>query len=218
MAQGDAKDPPKQWNSPTRRRGHLEGKTRIPPLDVETRPADLRETLEEQRKLWGAPLYPYLFYARNPAYFRAAKTMWAALQEDAKRVPGTLSALLNRRVAWWNGCEYCQDAHAAKGSRFGISTEKIEALNDYAKSPLFSDAEKVALEYADAITDTHRDVDDELLRAPATALRRRHHRGADDDHRVGERVLALQPGVPHPIARFLEAMTEVDPPGRQSDE
>jgi hypothetical protein len=33
----------------------LEGKTRIPPVDVETRPDDLRETLEEQRKLWGAP-------------------------------------------------------------------------------------------------------------------------------------------------------------------
>ena len=48
-------------------------------------------------------------------------------------------------------------------SRLGVSTEKIEALNDYAKSPLFSDAEKVALEYADAITDTRRDVDDELF-------------------------------------------------------
>ena len=30
------------------------------------------------------------------------------------------------------------------GSRLGVSTEKIEALNDYAKSPLFSAAEKVA--------------------------------------------------------------------------
>jgi alkylhydroperoxidase family enzyme len=49
------------------------------------------------------------------------------------------------------------------GSRNGISNEKIDALIDYAKSPLFSDAEKVALEYADAITDTHRDVDDELF-------------------------------------------------------
>ena len=49
------------------------------------------------------------------------------------------------------------------GSRLGVSTEKLEALNDYAKSPLFSDAEKVALEYADAITDTHRDVEDELF-------------------------------------------------------
>ena len=160
----------------------LEGKTRIPPVDVETRPDDLRETLEEQRNLWGAPLYPYLFYARNPAYFRAAKTMWATLQEDAKRVSGTLSALLNRRVAWWNGCEYCQDAHAAKGSKLGISTEKIEAINDYAKSRLFSDAEKAALEYADAITDTHRDVNDELF-----ARLQRHY----DDDTIAEMTMII---------------------------
>ena len=49
------------------------------------------------------------------------------------------------------------------GSRNGISTEKIRALSNYATSSLFSDAEKVALEYADAMTDTHRDVDDELF-------------------------------------------------------
>jgi alkylhydroperoxidase family enzyme len=152
----------------------LEGKTRIPPVDVETLPDDLREVLEEQRKLRGEPLYPYLFYARNPAYFRAAKAMWAALQQETKRVPATLRALLNRRVAWWNGCEFWQDANAAVGSRNGISTEKLEALlSDYAKSPLFSDAEKIALEYADAITDTRRDVDDELF-----ARMQRHY---DDD-------------------------------------
>jgi len=69
----------------------LEGTTRIPPVNVETLPDDLRETLEEQRKLRGAPLYPYLFYARNPAYFRAAQGMWTALQQETKRVPGTLS-------------------------------------------------------------------------------------------------------------------------------
>ena len=84
----------------------LEGKTRIAPVDVETLPDDLREVLEEQRKLGGAPLYPYLFYARNPAYFRAAKAMFAALQQETKRVPGTLRGLLNRRVASWNGCEF----------------------------------------------------------------------------------------------------------------
>ena len=48
-------------------------------------------------------------------------------------------------------------------SRLGVPTEKIEALNDYAKSPLFTEAEKVVLEYADAITDARRDVDDELF-------------------------------------------------------
>jgi alkylhydroperoxidase family enzyme len=58
-------------------------------------------------------------------------------------------------------------------SRLGTSREKIDALNDYANSPLFSDAERVALEYADAITDTNRDVDDDLF------ARLQHHH--DDD-------------------------------------
>ena len=84
----------------------LEGKTRIAPVDAATLPDDLRETLEEQAKLRGAPLYPYLFYARNPAYFRAAKRMFDVLQQETTRVPGSLRALLNRRVAWWNGCEF----------------------------------------------------------------------------------------------------------------
>jgi hypothetical protein len=35
----------------------LEGKTRIPPVDVETLQDDLRETLEEHRRLRGAPLH-----------------------------------------------------------------------------------------------------------------------------------------------------------------
>ena len=59
------------------------------------------------------------------------------------------------------------------GSRNGVSTEKIEALNDYANSPLFSDAEKVALEYADAMTETRRDVSNELFA--------RMRRNYDDD-------------------------------------
>src|ERR1041384_3817848 len=65
------------------------------------------------------------------------------------------------------------DANAAVGSRLGVSTEKIDALNDYATSPLFSESEKVALAYADAMTDTSRDVDDELF-----ARMRQHY---DDD-------------------------------------
>jgi alkylhydroperoxidase family enzyme len=48
-------------------------------------------------------------------------------------------------------------------SRHGVPTDKIDALHDYATSPLFTEAEKVALAYADAMTDTNRDVDDELF-------------------------------------------------------
>ena len=49
------------------------------------------------------------------------------------------------------------------GSELGASDEKILALAEYATSPLYGEAERVALAYADAITFTDRDVDDELF-------------------------------------------------------
>jgi alkylhydroperoxidase family enzyme len=49
------------------------------------------------------------------------------------------------------------------GSGLGISDEKIFALEEYATSPLYEEKERAALEYADAITLTDRDVDDDLF-------------------------------------------------------
>lgn len=47
-------------------------------------------------------------------------------------------------------------------SQSGVSEEKILALGEYETSPLFTEAEKVALRYADAITLSDQDVDDAL--------------------------------------------------------
>ena len=49
------------------------------------------------------------------------------------------------------------------GSELGVSREKILALADYATSPLYDEAERAALEYADAITTTGREVSDEMF-------------------------------------------------------
>lgn len=48
-------------------------------------------------------------------------------------------------------------------SQLGVPDEKILALERYAASPLYDERERVALEYADAITLSDRDVDDELF-------------------------------------------------------
>lgn len=48
-------------------------------------------------------------------------------------------------------------------SELGVSDEKILALDDYAQSPLYSQAERVALRYAEAITLSGEDVDDALF-------------------------------------------------------
>jgi alkylhydroperoxidase family enzyme len=48
-------------------------------------------------------------------------------------------------------------------SQLGISEAKIEALHNYATSELFSQPERVALEFADTMTITGRDVNDEIF-------------------------------------------------------
>ena len=49
------------------------------------------------------------------------------------------------------------------GSELGLTEEKILSLPDYLSSQLFGEEEKTALEYADAMTITGREVSDELF-------------------------------------------------------
>lgn len=49
------------------------------------------------------------------------------------------------------------------GSELGIPVAKINSLPQYATSSLYTEAERVALEYADSITITDRDVSDDLF-------------------------------------------------------
>ena len=47
--------------------------------------------------------------------------------------------------------------------RTGASEEKVRQIEHWSESPLFSDAERVALEFAEAMTITGRRVTDELF-------------------------------------------------------
>lgn len=55
------------------------------------------------------------------------------------------------------------DINAAVGSELGVSDDKILALDAYASSDLYSEQEKVALRYADAMTYSDQDADDALF-------------------------------------------------------
>ena len=65
----------------------------------------IAKVLEAQARTWGAPLLNHLIYARRPSIFRGARGMWTGL-EGSGLINGKLGALLNRRVAALNGCEF----------------------------------------------------------------------------------------------------------------
>lgn len=75
----------------------------VNPEEVED--AYVRRVLEAQAKRWGSPLLNHLVYARRPSLFRAARGMWQGI-EASGLVDARLQALVNRRVAALNGCEF----------------------------------------------------------------------------------------------------------------
>ena len=64
-----------------------------------------RQVFEAQTRKWGAPLLNHLLYARRPSIFRGARGMWQAIDASGL-IEGQLQALINRRVAALNHCEF----------------------------------------------------------------------------------------------------------------
>lgn len=79
--------------------------TRIPGVDPESVARPVREVLEAQSRDWGAPLGNHLIYARRPTIFRGVRAMWTGIESSGLIAPA-LRALVNRRVAFLNGCEF----------------------------------------------------------------------------------------------------------------
>jgi len=79
--------------------------TRIEGVDPDRVEKRIRAVLEAQADRWGAPLFNHLIYARRPSIFRGVRGMWGGLEGSGLLDPG-LVALVNRRVAALNGCEF----------------------------------------------------------------------------------------------------------------
>jgi hypothetical protein len=58
-----------------------------------------------QVKKWGGPLLNHLLYARRPTIFRGVRGMWSGIAASGL-IDAKLQALVNRRVAALNGCEF----------------------------------------------------------------------------------------------------------------
>ena len=64
-----------------------------------------KDVLDAQQKKWGTPLLNHLVYARRPTIFRGARAMWTGI-ESSGLIEAKLQALINRRIASINRCEF----------------------------------------------------------------------------------------------------------------
>ena len=65
----------------------------------------IQKVFEAQARKWGDPLANHLLYARRPTIFRGVRAMWTGF-DGSGLIDARLHALINRRVASINGCEF----------------------------------------------------------------------------------------------------------------
>jgi AhpD family alkylhydroperoxidase len=99
---------------------------------------------------------------------QSLRPSWARLQQlaplastalrqlDASNADGplplTLVELVKVRVSHINGCEFCEQLHWQKALSSGVSAGQLAALRTWREAHAFSNHERLALEWSEALT------------------------------------------------------------------
>jgi uncharacterized peroxidase-related enzyme len=133
---------------------------RLKPLPVDHSP-ELKEFFATARKRMGFVPNSMLIMQRRPELVKAFSRLGDAVRAHAE-IDRTLIALISHVASRAAGCMYCM-AHTAGGAVHSGQPDKLAAVWEYRTSPLFSAAERVALDFALAAASVPNDVTDELF-------------------------------------------------------
>lgn len=105
-----------------------------------------------------------LIMQHRPKLVKALAQMASAVwDKEASEVNLGFKRLVAYMASRTHGCNYSM-AHAAEAAhRVGMSDEKLEAVTEYRTSPLFTEAERVALDFTVAAASQPNGVTDELF-------------------------------------------------------
>lgn len=116
----------------------------------------------KQKMTYGKILDPGLLWARSPKVFAAVALLYGALNRSSSPLSPALRSLVTVRISQINHCSFCVDINSATLEKRGVAPEKIDQLGQWRESILFSDDERLALTYAEAVTLPSPGVSDEL--------------------------------------------------------
>ncbi len=104
------------------------------------------------RRQFGKVMTPLkVFAARMPLAFGMFVGKIARLDKKLE-LPQETILLVRERVAQLNICLFCIDIGRAFVIKSGMNEAKFDALNEYATSPLFNEAERALLDYVTELT------------------------------------------------------------------
>lgn len=97
------------------------------------------------------PLHPRIAYATAAPGAVAALRQVEVYLDTAGLEPG-LMELVKVRASQINGCAYCLDMHTKDARARGEREDRLYALNAWRETPFFTDRERAALAWTEAVT------------------------------------------------------------------
>ncbi len=125
-------------------------------------PAAIRPLIATQRKHYGFVLNPARWWARMPGLFWLVALFVGTLERRRANLNPVLRALVMTRVSQLCHCAFCIDANGLNLAKRSGSMDLVHAVSQWRESALFTQEQRLALAYAEAMTATPPQVDDEL--------------------------------------------------------
>mgnify|MGYP001442056961 CR=1 FL=1 len=135
---------------------------RINPLPASETP-ELEKVYSQFRRSLGFIPNSVLIMQRRPKVAAAVAQLAAAVWDPESTVDIGFKRLIAHVASRVHGCQYCMAHTAGAALKLGVDAAKLEAVWDYQASPLFTTAERIALDFSIAAASVPNGVDDELF-------------------------------------------------------
>lgn len=112
----------------------------------------LRPLFWLQKRRWGQELLPARTWARLPSLYLALLHFYAAVERRGALLEPALRSLVQARVSQLNHCEFCIDLNVSIAAERSGSLDKALAAAEWRQDAQFSEKERAALAWAEAVT------------------------------------------------------------------
>lgn len=136
----------------------------LDPLPPETTP-ELADDFALFEGILGFIPNSLLTMQRMPAMVEGFGALTRAVMDPAGAVDPGFLRLVAHFASRAAGCQYCEAHSLVAANIHGISQEKLDAIWEYRDSPLYTDAERAALDFALAAGSVPNAVDEDIMAA-----------------------------------------------------
>jgi AhpD family alkylhydroperoxidase len=137
--------------------------SRIQPLPPERAPLLARLMYRYAKRRFGEVPEPFAVGAHHMPMLVANAVHETLLEKGSKTLPANVRELAVYWTARSIGCSWCVDFGSMLMRMEGLDMQRLQDIDSYATSPHFSDDERAAIAYAEAMTTDPHNVTDEQV-------------------------------------------------------